>query len=306
MSIPSSNSSLLPLLAPRYWLLWLVLAMLYVITRLPLPAQKWFGRLLGTVLFYLGPYRRHIAAVNIRLCFPELSPGEQQSLLRRHYKFFGMSLIESFASWWCHPDVFEKYTRFEGLENYEHALQKGKGVIVLTGHFTTIEPGMPLMRREITCDVIYRPHKNALFDRIMSKGRQRYGGMAIERRNIKAMIRSLKSNRGIWYAPDQDYGPKHSIFAPFMGIPAATITGTSRLAKLSGAPVVPYVIWRTDNDGYHVKVFPALENFPSDDIEQDTRRINEWLETQIRMQPENYLWTHRRFKTRPEGEERPY
>jgi KDO2-lipid IV(A) lauroyltransferase len=154
--------------------------------------------------------------------------------------------------------------------------------------------------------MMYRPHKNPLFERIMSNGRERWNGKIIERRDIRQILRSLKSNRAVWYGPDQDYGRKHSVFVPFMGVQTATVTATSRLARLSGAAVVPYVIRRTDTGDYHVVVFPELENFPSDDLEQDARRINEWLEQQIRLQPENYFWTHRRFKTRPAGEDRPY
>jgi len=306
MSTEQANSGLLPLLGPRYWLLWLLFLLLYVITRLPLSIQRQIGKILGKLFYYTGRRRRHIATVNIQLCFPELSQNEQQALVKRHYALFGISLIETFSVWWSDPDLFTDRVTYEGLDNLTRALEKGNGVLLLSGHFTTLEIARPLLGKKVPFDMVYRPHKNLLYERIMSKGRQRWNGKSIDRRNVREMLRRLKSNHAVWYGPDQDYGRKHSVFVPFMDVMAATVTGTSRLAKLSGAPVVPYVIRRTDNYGYHVRVFPELADFPTDDAEQDATRVNQWFEEQIRQQPEDYLWTHRRFKTPPAGQDRPY
>ncbi|MCW8964082.1 MAG: LpxL/LpxP family Kdo(2)-lipid IV(A) lauroyl/palmitoleoyl acyltransferase [Gammaproteobacteria bacterium] len=306
MSNDSSNTRELSFTAPRFWPLWVLFGFLYLITRLPLAVQQKIGRVTGWFFYHLGPRRRHIATVNIQLCFPELSEGQQQALIKQHYELFGLSLIETFAVWWSDPDLFTGRVTYEGLENLSGALKKGNGVLLLSGHFTTLEMARPLLGEKIPFDMVYRPHKNPLYEHIMSNGRQRWKGKSIDRRNVREMLRRLKSNHAVWYGPDQDYGRKHSVFVPFMGVMAATVTGTSRLAKISGAPVVPYVIRRTENNGYHVRVFPELTDFPTDDAEQDATRINQWFEEQIRQQPEDYLWTHRRFKTPPAGQDRPY
>lgn len=293
-------------LSAKFWPLWLIFALLYVITRLPLKYQQHVGRVLGKLLYWFGPGRRHIAETNLRLCLPELSNQERQSLLKRHFSLYGISLIESFAAWWAKPAIFVGKVEYHGLHNLHEALKKGKGVLLLGSHFTTLEIGVRLLSQQIPFHAMYRRHKNPVFESIMSSGRSRWLGKVIDRRNIRGILRSLKENHPVWYGPDQDYGRKHSVFVPFMGNLAATVTGTSRLARLSGAAVVPYFVERTDDNGYLVIVHPALDNFPTDNIESDAMRINQIIEKQIRKAPENYLWTHRRFKTRPEGEPRPY
>ena len=271
--------------------------------------QHRIGRLVGICLYHLGRKRRHIAAVNLSLCFPELDEVQRKLLLKQHYRFHGMGLIETFMAWWSRPSLFQNRVSYEGLEHLTEALKKGKGVLLLSGHFTTLEISGPLVSMKmqpVQFDMIYRAHKNPLFDHIMAKGRERWNGKVIDRRDIRGILRSLKSNHMVWYGPDQDYGSKHSVFVPFMGVMAATVTGTARLAKLSNAPVIPYLARRTGNGGYHVKVFPALENFPCGDPEQDAIRINQWFDQQIHQEPADYIWTHRRFKTPPPGGSRPY
>jgi KDO2-lipid IV(A) lauroyltransferase len=302
MSQPSTTSFLLP----KYWLLWLAFALIYPITRLPLSIQFTVGRTFGFLLYHLGPARRHIANVNLTLCFPELDTNERKTLLKKHYALYGVCLVESFSAWWASSSLFTDNVTYEGLEHLTSALEQGKGVLLLNGHFTTLEIGGRLLGQKIPFHMIYRAHKNPLFEKIMTSGRERWIGKTIDRRDIRQTLRSLKSNHAVWYGPDQDYGKKHSVFVPFMGVMAATVTGTSRIAKLSGAPVVPYVVRRTTNYGYHVTVFPQIKDFPSDDLEHDATRINQWFEQQIRQEPEDYLWTHRRFKTPPPGGKRPY
>jgi KDO2-lipid IV(A) lauroyltransferase len=262
--------------------------------------------MLGFVLYHLGKKRRHIASVNLSLCFPDLAEEQRQALLRKHYGLYGTSLLESFSAWWSRPGLFEGRVTYEGLEHLRSALEKGHGALLVNGHFTTLEIGQRLLGQKIPFDMMYRPHKNPLFEHVMSRGRERWNGKVIDRRDVRNILRSLKSNHPIWYGPDQDYGRKHSVFVPFMGVMAATVTGTSRLAKLSGAAVVPYVARRTGDHGYHITVYPEFRDFPSDDLERDATRINQWFEQQIRQVPEDYLWTHRRFKTPPPGGTRPY
>lgn len=306
MNKQSSITGPLALAAPRYWLLWVLFGLLYVITRFPLSIQQLTGRTTGWCLYYLGQRRRHIARINLELCFPYMSEAERQELLRQFYSLYGMSLIETFTAWWSNPAIFHDKVTYEGLEHLTNALKKGKGVLLLNGHFTTLEIGQRLLGQKVPFDMMYRPHKNPLFERIMSNGRQRWNGKVIDRRDVRKIMRSLKSNHPIWYGPDQDYGKKHSVFVPFMGVTAATVTGTSRLAKLSDAAVIPYVARRTENHGYHIKVYPEISNFPTDNPEQDAIRVNQWFEERIREVPQDYLWTHRRFKTPPPGNKRLY
>ncbi len=293
------------LYAPKHWPLWCLFALIYPVTLLPLSWQRPFGKALGFLLFHLGPHRRHIADVNLKLCFPELTDNERLKLLRDHFSLYGMSLIESFSAWWMPRSRFHPHASYEGLEHLDEALSQKNGVLLLSGHFTTLEIGLRLLGKKQPFHIMYRRHKNPLFEETMSGGREAHVGKTIDRKDVRGILSSLKAGNAVWYGPDQDYGRKHSVFASFMGIPAATVTGTQRWARVSGAAVVPYFVERT-NKGYHVKVLPALSNFPTDDAEQDATRINQIFEQQIRLHPENYLWTHRRFKTRPKGEARPY
>ena len=294
------------LLLPKFWLLWLAFSLIYPMTRLPLAIQHTIGQAFGFLLYHLGTRRRHIANVNLSLCFPELDASERKALLKEHYGLYGVCLMETFSAWWAKPSLFKNKVTYEGLEHLTKALEQGKGVLLLNGHFTTLEIGGRLLAQKIPFHMVYRAHKNPLIEKTMSSSRERWIGKAIDRRDIRQTLRSLKANHPVWFGPDQDYGKKHSVFVPFMGVMAATVTGTSRIAKLSGAPVVPYLARRTGNHGYHVIVFPPLEGFPGDDLEQDAIRINQWFEEQIRKEPADYLWTHRRFKTPPPGGKRPY
>ena len=291
---------------PRYWLLWLLLGLVYPVTCLPLKAQRRIGRWLGKLLYLFGHYRRHIATVNLQLCFPELKASEQHTLLKKHFALYGVSVIESFATWWSKPEIINRHVEYSGLENFEQALAEKRGILLLSGHFTTLEIGSRLLGQRMPFSGMYRRHKNPLFEHVMSTGRQRWiDGKTYDRKDVRGVLKSLKAGHAIWYGPDQDYGRKHSVFVPFMGVMAATVTGTSRWARLTNAIVLPYFVERTEN-GYHVKVLPRLESFPTGDQQADAIRINQIIEKQIRLSPENYLWTHRRFKTRPDGEPRPY
>jgi len=205
--------------------------------------------------------------------------------------------------WWTPTDKLILLFQLQGKEYLDAALAKGKGVILLSAHFTTLEIGGRLLAINTPFHVLYRSHKNPLFEAIMHQARSTHFEKAIPRNDMRGMIKSLKANTPVWYAPDQDFGRKNAVFVPFFNIPAATITSTSRLAKITGAQVVPFFQQRLPHDqGYQLNLLPALDNFPCGDDKIDTRRINEIIEQQIRKQPEQYLWVHRRFKTRPEGE----
>jgi len=294
-------------IAIRYWPTWLGLGLLWCLSRLPFGWQLAIGRRFGRLFRRFAPRREHIAAVNLALCFPELAPAAHAQLLAELFDSLGIGLAEMALSWWAPDEKLEKLVTLEGLEHLQAALDRGKGAILLSGHFTTLEIGGRLLSLHTPFHVMYREHKNAAFEAVMTAARTRHYKKAIPRGDLRGMLRSLQENMPVWYAPDQDHGSGNSLFAPFFGVPAASITATSRLARISGAPVVPFFQTRLpDAHGYRLTLYPALDNFPGASIEQDTRRINAVIEAEVRKQPGQYLWVHRRFKTRPPGEPRVY
>ena len=297
----NSNTGLATLLSPRYWPTWLGFGLLRLTAWLPYPAGMALGRSIGRFLGLLPLATRQIARINIKLCFPELAEAERETILRDHYKSLGMSLIETAYSWWGHgKKVKQRYT-IEGLEHLEAARSKGKGVILLSAHFTTLEIGGCILSYYLRFAAMYRDQNNKVADRIMYRGRNRTADIIIHRNDIRSLLKALKNDLPVWYAPDQNYSGQNYAFVPFFGIPAATNTATARIAKASGAAVVSFSQVRDKQGHYHVLLEPALENFPGDDPVAATARINRVIEAQIRRAPDQYLWVHRRFKNRPEG-----
>lgn len=304
--VTNTSSFLSRFIAPRYWPTWAGIGASWCIARLPYAWLMHVGRALGGILGVLPGHRRRVASVNLALCFPELTEPQRHFLLKRHFQSLGMSLMETVLCWWADPVRLRGLAKMEGVEHLDEALKKGRGAILLMAHFTTVEIGTTLLSMHVPLRATYRPHKNPLFDEVMRRARQRHAPV-IPHGNIRAMLRVLKDNKPVWYSPDQNYAGKHSTFSPFFGIPAATMTATAELARLSGAPVIPVFPERLPGDvGYRITLAPALENFPGSDIGHDTARINALFEEQIRRIPEQYLWVHRRFKTRPVGEKTFY
>lgn len=296
-------------LHPRYWLLWLGLALLWLLTQLPYVFLLALGRGLGRIMLYLAGSRRHIVRRNLELCFPHLSEPEREQLLRENFASMGIAFFEMAMSWWWPKKRLSKLLKVEGLEHLQAAQEQNQGVILMAIHFTTLEIGAALLGQRHTIDGMYRAHNNPVFDYVQRRGRERHNAdsRAIEREDVRGMLKVLRQGRAIWYAPDQDYGPKQSLFVPLFGVPAATVTATSKFAKLGRAQVIPMTQTRLPHaQGYLIKIEPALSNFPGASDEEDCLRLNQWVEQAIKLQPEQYLWAHRRFKTRPEGEAKLY
>jgi Kdo2-lipid IVA lauroyltransferase/acyltransferase len=292
---------------PYYWPMWLGLGLLYLISQLPITWQLPIGRGLGILGYYFLRQRRHIAQVNLQLCFPTFNKQQHIELLKKHFAALGMGIIETGMAWWMKEKKFQQLGVIEGAEHLEKALQQGRGVILLSAHFTTLEIAARLVGKRYKIHTLYREQKNRLFNFFMERARKRSVAAIIPRDDIRTIIKSLKNNIPIYYAADQDYGRKHSVFVPFFGIPAATITATTRLTNINHSPIVPVFHYRDNNSPhYRVVFYPALENFPSADLETDLTRVNQLIENAILVKPEQYLWTHRRFKTQPAGEKRPY
>jgi KDO2-lipid IV(A) lauroyltransferase len=296
-------------LHPRYWLLWLGLGLLWLVVQLPFRMLVAIGRALGAIMYYFATDRRIIAARNLELCFPQYSKAERKRLLKENFASTGIAFFEMAMSWWWSPQRLAKLAHIEGLQHLKQPHLEGQGVILMALHFTTLEIGAALLGQQHTIDGMYREHKNALFDYVQRRGRERHNldSIAVEREDVRGMIKQLRKGRAIWYAPDQDYGAKQSIFVPLFGIPAATVPATSKFASLGRAQVVPFTQERlADGSGYRLVIHPPLENFPGESDEADCLRINQWVERAVTACPEQYLWAHRRFKSRPPGEPKLY
>lgn len=303
------NRFQLAFLHPRFWLLWLGLGCLWLLAQLPYPWLLCLGRWLGALMYRFAGSRRHIARRNLELCFSQLTAAEREQLLKDNFASTGIAFFEMAISWWWPKQRLAKLVRIEGLEHLQQAQQQGQGVILMAIHFTTLEIGAALLGQRHTIDGMYRAHKNPVFDYVQRKGRERHNAdaIAIEREDVRTMMRHLRKGRAIWYAPDQDYGAKQSLFVPLFGVPAATVTATSAFARLGKALVIPMQQSRLpDGQGYLLSLEPAWQEFPAGDEEQDCQRINQWVEQAISAHPEQYLWSHRRFKTRPVGEAKVY
>jgi len=291
-------------LHPRWWPTWLLIGLMWLLAQLPLRAQWWLGKGVGELAWRLIPRRRHIAEVNIRLCFPELSAQQQRALVRRAFHSNGIGILEIGLAWFRKPEQFLKHTRVHGLEHVEAALQKGKGILALGGHYSSLDLCGTLATRFVEADVMQRDHNNALLNAFMTRARERHYGVALSARDLRGLLRRLRQNRTIWYATDQDYGRKGIVFAPFFGVATASITATSRIAEHSGCTVLPFSHFRrSDALGYDIYFQAPLENFPSGDDLADAALVNATIEGEVRRHPEQYLWMHRRFKTRPTPED---
>jgi KDO2-lipid IV(A) lauroyltransferase len=294
-------------LHPRFWPTWLMFFLLWLVTRLPFSLQMLSGRLIGRIAYLTARRRRHIAAINIGLCFPQLDTRSQAALVKAHFLALGQGVVETALCWWGREKQLRDKYLLIGEEHLYSAHAAGKGVILLSAHFTTLELGGRLLALRQPFHVLYRQHRNPLFETVMQRARARRFETAIPRDDTRGLLKCLKDNGAVWYAPDQNHGGSQSLFAPFFGIQASTLTTTSRLARISGAAVVPFLQTRLPRDqGYLLILCPALGDFPGDDLQADATRINGLIEDAIREMPEQYLWVHRRFKTRPADEDYPY
>lgn len=289
-------------LAPRFWPTWLGIGLLYLLSRLPFATQIRLGRWVGDVMYALFRSRRHVVEVNLRLCFPELSGIERQQMAREVFRNNAIGVFETGMAWWMADQHFNPSIGIKGTEHLDAALAKGRGVILLGAHLSTLDMGGRLFSRFYETNVMYRAHNNPLMEEIIKEGRERHLKCAIERESLRTVLRALRKNEIVWYAPDQDFGPKYSVYAPFFGVPAATITATSRMVKLNNSPILMYTHHRTaDDKGYELELFPEIEHFPTGDDVADATRINQEIERAIRKDPTQYMWVHRRFKTHPQG-----
>lgn len=297
----------LALAHPLYWPLWLGLGVLWIIAHLPQRLQLCLGKGIGRFAYLLPGKLKKITQTNIKLCFPELSAKEQKKLAKKNFESLGIGVIEAAMAWWLPNEKLQPLFQIHGMQYAEEAFAKGKGIILLGPHFTSLELVGRLISMKYSFAVMYRPHKKRLIAFIQERFRQKYYLKAIPRNRIRELIRALNDNIAIWYAYDVDGGRKHSVFAPFFGVQTASLTSVSRIVKLSDAAVVPISFYRRENSfQYDVVLYPPIENFPTGDYKADAEKLNAALELSIRQKPEQYIWQYKRFKTRPLGEPKLY
>ncbi|ROU00589.1 LpxL/LpxP family Kdo(2)-lipid IV(A) lauroyl/palmitoleoyl acyltransferase [Marinobacter sp. R17] len=285
---------------PRWWPTWITIGLIWLLARLPLGVQWRVGRLIGELAYRTLSSRRHICRVNIDLCFPELSDAEREALVRKTFHSNGIGIMEISLAWFRDPESLRHLTQVHGLDYVNDALEKGKGILLLGGHYSTLDLGGSLVSLFIDADVMQRDHNNPLMNAVMTRSREKRYGVALNSKDLRGLFKRLRANRIVWYAADQDYGRKGIVFAPFFGVEAASITATARIAERSECVVIPFSHFRRDNEiGYDIYFHPPLEDFPSGDDEVDATRVNATIEREVRKHPDQYLWMHRRFKTRP-------
>ena len=295
-------------LRPKTWPLWIVLGLLRLMLLLPWSVLMKIGpKMADLVYMFIPQKRRNILTTNLELCFPELSDSEREQLAQQHIHAMGKGVIDLGLAWWASRRRFEPLAHFKGLEHLQKAMNEGKGVILLSAHFTSVEISGRLMSHHFPIDTVYRHSEKPFTEHLLHVNRERHSATTIHKNNVRGMIRSLKQGHAIWYAPDQNMGTDKPLFVPFLGVETATNTATSALSRITGAAVIPFLcLRRRDGKGYDLELSPPLENFPSGDERQDAIRINKIFETWIRRQPEDYFWMHRRFKQRPKGEKSFY
>ena len=281
---------------PSHWASWTGLGFLRLLERLPYPAMLVMGRMIGRLARRLPLKYVRTARRNIEICLPELSSLERENLINRHFESLGMGVCESAMCWWSSDDRIRSLSHIEGIEHLDKALAAGRGVILLTAHFTTLEISARIMNTNRRISALYRPLKNQVLAQASDRNRARLGN-AIRHDDIRGMVRSLRRNEIVWYAPDQSFRKKGAEMVPFFGVPAATNVGTSRLAQMTGATILYFSHERLPNGGgYRVIIHPPVAQIPSDDAVADTQHFNHFIEEHVRHVPEQYWWIHRRFK----------
>lgn len=277
---------------------------MWLLGKLPRRVGLWLSAPLGWSVLHLASRRRSIARRNIERCYPELDKAQHEQMLAAHFQSLARMLFEVCWSWSGPARRVLSWTRHEGLEHFEKALQDERGLLLITHHVTCLEMGGRIAGSKAPGAMgVYRPLKNPVIEWYQNRSRKQYVAGSIAKRDTRQIVRFLRNGGSLWYAPDQDFGAARSEFVPFFGIETATLKATVQLAAMSGCAIVPmFPEFDAQSRTWTARYLPALENFPSGDMRADLARINRMFEDQVRRAPEQYWWIHRRFKTRPPGE----
>ena len=292
------------LLAPRHWPAWIGVGVIWLIARLPYRALLALGHALGWLIERVPSARRRVAETNVALCFPELDAGAQAALVDAHLHDLGLMLVEFALGWLGSARAIARVpVAVEGLQHIEAARAQGRGVLLVGGHFSHLELCARLVSQRVGIAGMYRRMDSAVFEWVVLRARLGYADAMFDKDDIRGTVKYLKAGGTLWYAPDQDMRSKDNAFVPFFHEVAATIKATHHLARLSGAVVIPFFHRRLpDGQGYALRLGAPLEDFPGADAQADTARINRCIEAMVREAPAQYLWVHKRFKTRPPGD----
>lgn len=286
---------------------YVLVGVLWLLHLLPLPVLRGLGWLLGRLLYVFGRERRRVALTNLRLCFPEKTEAEREVLARRHFVCFARAVLDRTLGWWASKERLERLIRVTGREHLHDAEKQNRPVLILAPHFVGLDAGALRISMFGKACSVFSNQKNPVFNKLLYEGRRRFSDILLLSRQdgMRKIVKAMKEGYPFYYLPDMDFGREDSIFVPFFGVPAATIPGVSRLVRLTGAKVVVCITWQVA-DGYEVEVMPPWENFPGESVEADTALVNRFIESQVLRKPEQYFWLHKRFKTRPPGEQRFY
>ncbi|MBJ2108607.1 Kdo(2)-lipid IV(A) acyltransferase [Proteus terrae] len=291
-------------LQPKYWLTWFGIGLLYILVLLPYPVIYWLGTRLGRFSKVFLKKRVQIAERNLELCFPQMPKSEREALVNKNFESVGMGLFETGMAWFWPEWRVKRWFKVSGLENVSMIQEKGQGILLIGIHFLTLELGARIFGIHNPGVGVYRPNDNPVMDWLQTWGRLRSNKFMIDRKDVKGMIRSLKAGEIVWYAPDHDYGPRKSVFVPLFAVDkAATTTGTYILARTSKPVLIPFTPKRLpEGKGYELIISPPVADFPVDNEENAAKAMNKVVEQEILRAPDQYMWLHRRFKTRPEGD----
>jgi KDO2-lipid IV(A) lauroyltransferase len=300
-----ASVSLKTFLHPRRWYAWPVLALMLIMSWAPSRVLWVLGICLGSIASWFPTSNRRFAERNIELCFPEKSPVERHQLVKRHFQLSGVAILGLSVAWFAPRWRLERFISMQGQQYLDEAQASSKKVILLAPHFIGLDIGGARLAgiRERRFVSMYRTSRDPLLEYLFSR-RGRFGALIVERMaSLKPIIRAIREGQGFYYLPDQDMGERASVFAPFFGIPAATVTILSRLAETTNAAVLPCITRILPGGrGYELRIYPPLENFPTADPMADAERMNREIETWVREMPDQYMWSYRRFKTRPNNE----
>ncbi|AAN56729.1 LpxL/LpxP family Kdo(2)-lipid IV(A) lauroyl/palmitoleoyl acyltransferase [Shewanella oneidensis MR-1] len=287
---------------PKHWPMWFGVFMMRITQVLPLSWQMKLGKGMGRLVKALAASRTHTARCNLALCFPDMPETEREALLTRNFEETGKAIFDTINAWWWSDEKIQQHMQITGKEYVQDTLNAGHGVILFAVHCLPLEMGARIFGQFQPGVGVYRPHNNPVMEYLQVKGRLRSNKALVPKRDLRQMVRCLRNPDVIWYTADQDFGRSSAVFIPFYAVPdAATITGATTLAKLGKAKVLPFFVERTEGDtGYRIEIMPPLDNFPGEDEVADAIRGNKIIEEIINRNRAQYMWLHRRFKTRPD------
>jgi KDO2-lipid IV(A) lauroyltransferase len=291
----------------KYIFSWIIFSITWLFAQLPYFSLLIIGKGLGKLVKLTLKSRTKVVKKNLNICFPQLTSNETKALINQHFSELGIMLTQTLKAFLGSTKKIESNAIIKGGEHIEECISQNQGVLLVAGHFTALDMGGKILCKKYPIAGMYRPHKHPITEYVVTKSRLKYATKMFKREELRPIIKHLKEGGILWYAPDQDYRRGQSVFVPFFGKQAATITATHQMARLSNCKVIFFHVQRNnDSPHYTLTLSPPIDNFPSKDPIFDTTRVNQGIEEMVKTNPAEYLWVHKRFKTRPKGEKNPY